>query len=376
MYLKHCEVESRVEYFKGDIQEIIKSRSTIKKWAYILHDKDDTAPHYHVYLNFGNSGVDTKQVAEWFGLQESCVSKIKGRGVDILLYLTHSNDSQRHKYQYSTDEVISNFDFQGEIAASKVLGDFSVHSYAEQLKYIHSRPRSEQSPLYNDLTKRWKVHCQWLTLHPDRNIKVIFICGKGGTGKTTYAKRLLKSENSDFCISSSSNDPLQDYMGQKAILLDDFRDRCFKNFEDLLKFLDNHTASSVQSRFTNKVFNGEMIVITSSVPLRYWYHGKNADGKYFSVSQEDFIQLYRRISCYVEVTESEIYVFDQIDKNGNPQGLAGTFRNDLVAKKQEKETPTDFCAMFEKICEPVTTDIFDIQQLDIAELRSKNGVTR
>ena len=370
MYLKHCEVESRVEYFKGDIQEIIKSRSTIKKWAYILHDKDDTAEHYHIYLNFGNSGVDTKQVAEWFGLQESCVSKIKGRGVDILMYLTHSNDSQQNKHQYSPDEVVSNFDFQGEIAASKVLGDFTVHSYAEQLEYIHSRPRSEQAPLYNDLTKRWKIHCQWLTLHPDRDIKVIFICGKGGTGKTTYAKRLLKSLKLDFCISSSSNDPLQDYMGQKAILLDDFRDRCFKNFEDLLKFLDNHTASSVQSRFTNKVFNGEMIVITSSVPLRYWYRGKNADGKYFSVSQEDFIQLYRRISCYVEVTETEIEVFEEIDTSGNPKGVGRVFKNDITATKKKEEQKTDFGAMFERICEPATSDVFDIQQMAI-NTRSK-----
>lgn len=370
MYLKHCEVESRVEYFKGDIQEIIKSRSTIKKWAYILHDKDDTAEHYHIYLNFGNSGVDTKQVAEWFGLQESCVSKIKGRGVDILMYLTHSNDSQQNKHQYSPDEVVSNFDFQGEIAASKVLGDFTVHSYAEQLEYIHSRPRSEQAPLYNDLTKRWKIHCQWLTLHPDRDIKVIFISGKGGTGKTTYAKRLLKSLKLDFCISSSSNDPLQDYMGQKAILLDDFRDRCFKNFEDLLKFLDNHTASSVQSRFTNKVFNGEMIVITSSVPLRYWYRGKNADGKYFSVSQEDFIQLYRRISCYVEVTETEIEVFEEIDTSGNPKGVGRVFKNDITATKKKEEQKTDFGAMFERICEPATSDVFDIQQMAI-NTRSK-----
>ena len=69
MYLKHCEVVSRVEFFKTDIQETIKSRSTIKKWAYILHDKDDTAPHYHIYLNFGRSGVDTKQIAEWFGIK-------------------------------------------------------------------------------------------------------------------------------------------------------------------------------------------------------------------------------------------------------------------------------------------------------------------
>lgn len=360
MYLKHCEVVSRVEFFKVDIQETIKSRSTIKKWAYILHDKDDTAPHYHIYLNFGKSGVDTHQIADWFGLQESCVSKIKGRGVDVLLYLTHGNDSQMNKHQYSADEVVSNFDFQGEIESSKVLGDFTLYSYAEQLEYIHSRPRSEQAVLYNDLTKRWKIHCQWLTLHPDRDIKVIFICGKGGTGKTTYAKRLLKSLNLDFCISSSSNDPLQDYMGQRAILLDDFRDRCFKNFEDLLKFLDNHTVSSVQSRFTNKVFNGEMIVITSSVPLWYWYHGKNADGKYFSVSEEDFIQLYRRISCYVEVTFDEIRVFDSIDKKGRPAGIATLFKNDISSTKKVEEKKTDFVGMFEKICEPVMAEEFNI----------------
>ena len=373
MFLKQCEVESRVEYFKGDIQEIIKSRKTIKKWAYILHDKDDTEDHYHIYLNFGNSGVDTKQVAEWFGLQESQVSKIKGRAVDMLKYLTHGNESQKNKYQYSPSEVVANFDFESEIKASEVLGDFTVHSYAEQLEYIHGCPRSEQVKLYNDLEKRWKGHCKWLTLHPERNMKVIFICGKGGTGKTTYAKRLLKSQGLDFCISSSSNDPLQDYMGQKAILLDDFRDRCFKNFEDLLKFLDNHTASSVQSRFANKVFNGEMIIITSSVPLRYWYHGKNADGKYFSVSQEDFIQLYRRISCYVEVTETEINVFDEIDDKGNPYGLARVFKNDIAEKKKQSEAKTDFGAMFEKICEPATTDIFDIQQLRIDGTEKQRG---
>ena len=77
----------------------------------------------------------------------------------------------------------------------------------------------------------------------------------------------------DFCVSSSSNDPFQDYMGQKAIILDDLRDKAFingngtDNFEDLLKILDNNTNSSDKSRFNNKVFNGEVIVITSSVPL-------------------------------------------------------------------------------------------------------------
>ena len=48
MYLKQCLVTSNVEFFKGDVQEIIKAHKTIKQWAYILHDKDDTAKHYHI----------------------------------------------------------------------------------------------------------------------------------------------------------------------------------------------------------------------------------------------------------------------------------------------------------------------------------------
>ena len=365
MFLKQCEVESRVEYFKGDIQEILKSRKTIKKWAYILHDKDDTENHYHIYLNFGNSGVDTKQVAEWFGLQESQVSKIKGRAVDMLLYLTHGNDSQKNKHQYDPSEVIANFDFVAEIEASKVLGDFREHSYAAQLEYIHSRPRSEQASLFTDLTKRWKVHCQWLTLHPDREIEVFFITGTGGTGKTTYAKKLLRSiVGNDFAISSSNNDFMQDYLGQRAFLLDDCRDKTFHSFEDCLKFLDNHTSSSVQSRFANKVFNGDYIVLTSATELHAWFRGKDQNGNYYNLVKEDYIQLYRRISCYVQVTKDEIFVYDEIDGYGKPKGVAQVFKNELggLEKKKEKR---DYGALFSKIAESATSDVFDIQQLDI-----------
>ena len=79
-------------------------------------------------------------------------------------------------------------------------------------------------------------------------------------------------------------------MGQKAIILDDLRDSSFE-FEDLLKILDNNTSSSVRSRFANKVFNGEIIIITSSVPLNYWYKDLQFN------RTETLDQLYRRISC-------------------------------------------------------------------------------
>lgn len=345
MYLKHCEVESRVEYFKGDIQEIIKSHKTIKKWAYILHDKDDTAPHYHIYLNFGSSGVDTKQVAEWFGLQESQVSKIRGRHTDMLLYLTHGNDSQKNKHQYSPTEVVANFDFETEIQNAKILGDFEHFSYAQQLAYVNSLPVSEKAAAFSRLEKLWKLHCQCLVLNPDRNVQVMFVQGKGGTGKTYYAKKFLAAQGYDYCVSSSSNDPFQDYLGQKAIILDDLRDRAFE-YEDLLKILDNNTASSVKSRFANKVFNGELIIITSTVPLSYWYR------EYQYAKDDTLLQLYRRISCYVVVTRERIEVYDQIDQKGRPCGLASVFKNELAEKvASDRPRKINFGETFKKFCE-------------------------
>ena len=182
----------------------------------------------------------------------------------------------------------------------------------------------------------------------------------------------------DFCISSSSNDMLQDYLGQRAIILDDCRDKSFSSFEDCLKFLDNHTASNVNSRFANKVFNGDVIVITSATELYKWFHGKDANGNYYNLSKEDLQQLYRRISCYVEVTKTEINVYHDIDEYGKPKGIAQVFKNKLAEQKEVKKEKLDYGALFSQICEPSKTDVFDIEQQRIAgterELKRKQNV--
>lgn len=351
MVLRQYEVVSRVEFFKEPIQDILKRYRTIKKWAYILHDKDqDASPHYHIYLNFGKSCVNSKLVAEWFGLQESQVNKVMGRATDMLQYLTHSNDSQKNKHQYSPSEVVANFDFESEIERSKILGDFKKYSYAQQLEYVNSLPVSEKTVAFTKLQNLWKLHCQWMMLNPERNIEIVFVQGKGGTGKTYYAKKFLTSLGYDFCVSSSSNDPFQDYLGQKAMILDDLRDTTFE-FADLLKILDNHTASSVKSRFANKTFNGEMIVITSTVPLSYWYR------EYQYSSFDTLNQLYRRVSCYVVVTKELVEVYDKIDEKGRPAGVSFAYKNELVKKEKTSTKKTDFGAAFGKICEDAVPDI-------------------
>lgn len=365
MNLKMCEISTDVDKLKVDLQATFMKYTTIKKWAYIIHDKDDTRPHYHIALHFGGASVNTKDVAEWFNLGytdkdgvehtgEQFVERVKcKRWSGIVTYLIHGQDSQKNKYQYPLSEVHANFDVETEVANEKIIGNFDDYSYAQQLQYVNGLPVSEKPAAYSKLRKLWELQCQILTLNTDRKIQVMFITGAGGTGKTYHAKEFLKSRNYDFCISSSSNDPFQDYMGQKAIILDDIRDWTF-SFEDLLKMLDNDTRSSVKSRFSNKVFNGEMIVITSSVPLVYWFKGKDNHGNYYNYSETDLYQLYRRIGCYVTVTETEVIVYDEIDNYGKPKGLGQVFKNKLAEMKKETKPKVDYKSMFGKICETPT----------------------
>ena len=353
MKLKQYEVVSRVEFFTEPIGDILRRYRTIKKYAYILHDKDrDTAPHYHIYLNFGKSGVDSKIVAQWFGLQESQINRIQGRATDMLEYLTHSNESQKNKYQDSPSEVVANFDFEEEIKKSKILGNFKEYSYAQQLEYVDSLPVADKTTAFNKLKKLWELRCEVLMLNPERDIEVMFIYGKSGTGKTTNAKAFARSRGYDFYVSSSSNDPLQDYRGQKCIILDDVRDTTFE-FEDYLKLTDNNTASSVKSKYYNKVLMCNLIIITSSIPLSFWFRDMMYSKK------EDLKQFYRRINAYVEVTDADISVFDAIDERGRPIDIPIIYRNPVATlKTQPKKKKTDFKSAFSQFCDVFPIDEF------------------
>ena len=367
MVLRQMEIVTDADKLNVDIQETCMKYKTIKQWAYILHDKDDTRPHYHIYLSFGNSSCDSEMVAKWFNIPENFIEKVKGRKTDVLLYLTHGNDSQKNKHQYSPSEVVANFDFQVEIENAKIIGDFENFSYAQQLQYVNTLPLSEKAQVYTKLKKLWELHCQCLSLKTDRKLHVMFVCGKSGTGKTYYAKKLLTAQNYDFCISSSRNDPFQDYAGQKAIILDDLRDDVF-DLDDLLKILDNNTSSSVRSRFANKVFNGEMIVITSPVPLVYWYKGgsviRNGIMHERHTDYDTLDQLYRRINCYVVVGEKEVTVYDGVDKFGKPEGDGKIYENEVYGLKNEQKEKFDYGSLFDKICvrkqKPMQTKLSDL----------------
>lgn len=344
---RHCEVILQASsYTQKDIEKSISEYKTIKEWAYILHDKDKNEkgavlPHFHIYLWFG-VGVDFNQIAGWFNTLPQNVEKVKTSKKAILKYLTHQNAPA--KYQYPKEEVISNFDIEAitsEKSPFNRFADFENYSYAQHLIYLKNEVDDNLKLKGHEILKKhWLLHCDYLDTKGDRKMKVIFMEGVAGSGKTTFAKQLSTTLKKDYYISSSSNDPLQGYKGQKVLILDDCRDSTFP-FNDLLKILDNNTSSSVRSRYQNKMFNGDIIIITSVVPLRKWYQG--IDSK---ISDESLNQLYRRISEYYKLTKNTITAFENVDDNGDPFIEVKSVKNFILA---QFEKPSKALSIFSEV---------------------------
>ena len=362
---KHCEYSQQIKHLKvslEEMQEIIDKHRTIKEWAYIIHDKDVYTqkdeeknpehkegtlkkPHIHLYLNFGQGSATFKDVARWFKDEPQYVGKVHGRKADMLLYLTHRNVPE--KYQYKDDEVVSNFDLKQAIEedqknhslvneADKIVFDFMQEkiTYAQankkikDLKKVCNNKELLRAILTADKTVEqiWKQQCRMST-KGKRNMKIIFIHGDSGSGKSTYAElyaKMLceKKGYRDFARSSASNDIMQDYMGEDIFILDDYRDvdemtGKAESLSDTLKMLDPHYASSSKSRYTNKTFMGKLIIITSTKDPLLWFEG----------TKEQRWQFFRRISLLIDIDKDYVREYQEQNEEKGVPFLCG-FKHD------------------------------------------------
>ena len=133
----------------------------------------------------------------------------------------------------------------------------------------------------------------------DRDMKVYYIFGESGCGKTSYAKQLARDKDYSYYVSSGSNDLLDNYRGQDCLILDDIRPGCIE-VSDFLKLLDNHTQSTVKSRYRNKMLECQLVIITTSMSLERFFVGLLGD------TAESFMQLKRRIEFYCEMSRDNI----------------------------------------------------------------------
>lgn len=290
--------------------------TTIKEWLsgldckYLIvkHDKDlPRAPHYHVFIKLANDRT-FKDVAKQCNVQVQYVERVKG-WKNALAYAFHLTEGAKEdgKHIYDDSAIISsqNVDISAIFKTAKEYDDEREHEKAlkeifyqygncdiskdELMKRITPKDYHKYSSLFRDMVNYRIMKVK------DRNMKVIYITGASGTGKTTLAKYMARVQNYDFFVSGSGKDVLDGYDKEECIILDDLRGDVFTKAE-LFKLTDNNTNSSVKSRFKNKDISYCKLMIITSIKtprdLYSWETWTDND------KDETFEQFARRIGNY------------------------------------------------------------------------------
>lgn len=289
---------------------IEKHKSAIRQYAYICHNRDND-DHIHLLLWF-YSPMPTDILIKSFGgiIAINHLEKIK-KDESACAYLTHANRPE--KVQYEVSEVITNIANFADITDKiKKLSNIQplIDDIINGVKTENDIFTLENADIYLKHKKtidnafEFRYEClRKRVLKMEKDIQVIFCDGDSRTGKSSYWVEQCKKLNLSYCKSSSSNDPLQDYVDEELLILDDLRDSAFR-IQDMLKFLDPHYRSSTQSRYHNKVFVGSVIVITTTQPLATWYsHCKT----------EQIVQFTARIHQHLYFEKDKIYMYAHKD---------------------------------------------------------------
>lgn len=302
-----------VFYSDCDIENIIKKITLCIsgiRYYYIKHSADDevSMTHWHLLLRFA-SPVRFEVLKDFFpyGKIENAKNVKK-----CIQYLIHFNDLEKTQYQWS--DIVTNVDIEESYKKSLVRDKLlMVKKKEDVIANIDSGKITKLNmfdyvdiELYTkyktDIDRAFEYVYLRQTNQSDRNIIVLFYEGASGCGKTWNAKEFCKEKNLSYYISSASDDFMQNYKGEDVLILDDIRDDM--PFTQMLRLLDNNTGSSIKSRYFDKTFIGNYIILTSFKPLQFWYSHLNTDV---------LVQLYRRIPHLLKFVDNkniEYYIYD------------------------------------------------------------------
>lgn len=341
--VKVCEICQRAEFLSEEIiKQTLADHKCIEKYAYILHDKDidengnPVSPHFHIILKFNkDDGRTLKHVAGWFGIEEQYVSKSTSRSrnkfLDMCKYLVHMG---KDKHQYDPSLVHSNFDYENFIAQTtkakrkQEIIDLIMAGTITPLNFTTLISPTDYDTFKKSIQNAFEY--KRLSDHSvDRQMEVIYIFGRTGSGKSTFAKYIADKRNLSVFISSGDNDIFDGYTQEKCIILDDFRGGNL-SFPEILKLLDNNSNSTISSRYHNKdIGYCQLLIITSVLDLDRFYQFNCPSGN------EPFLQLKRRCGTYMEMDEDIIHVY-RFDKDIQDYSFTGDCINPLNEILQSK----------------------------------------
>ena len=323
-----------------------KYDNDVIEYAYILHENDVNEKgeveqaHYHICMrktNKTNFKFDMLKHAFPVGKIE------QGRTWEYMLqYLLHKNHPERTPH--TEQEIVTNIDSGTLDLYLKSTPSVKKKSALERnfdklqddiLEYkilqYQFREQLGKNKLYRKLMAEFDskiertFNAQKAGLYEKdkatRSLEVIFIEGGGGCGKTALAIAYCQQRKWSYYIASDENDPMQDYASQHCLILDELRDDTF-SYSSFMRLLNTYTGTTVKSRYHNKAFIGEAIIIPSYLPLSEYYKPDVKKKKKY-VADENYygdnalVQLHRRIKTLVRAEKDLFYVYDHKKDGSN-----------------------------------------------------------
>ena len=343
--VRNFELMQYLQYLDLDnMKKVLDETSCIMKYAWIIHDKDVKEdgtlkdPHVHCYVKL-ESPREFNQVAKWFDVEPQYINKLKSKFKNCLQYLTHAND--KTKYQYSEDDVQSNYDWKAEVVAldtnerkEEILrmidtGVITRGNYFEYMDIV------ECAKYQKDMNVAFKYVDDRLRKEVDIDMECMYIQGASSSGKTTYAKKFAKSKGYSMFVSGTGADFMDGYSGEQCIILDDIRPSTM-SLSDLLKMLDNHTNTTAKSRYYNKVMtNCKLIIITTVLDMDTFFR------QVFNNENEPIVQLKRRCKTFLSMDRETMkcYMYDEVKRDYNYLSTVANPVKDIIksAVLTEKE---------------------------------------
>lgn len=284
------------------------------EYMIMLHDKDTGNDHAHVSLYFKNART-IKAVAKDLDTPENFIKAWDMRKDNLWAYLIHNTDNAKGKKASYADYVTNPKKCRTNLTNPEQYSQpiyippkIHIDELLHKVRHGELKYRQLLSPEYIDIYDKYyrrieqsrRIYEASLVISPP-SCTTTLITGLSGSGKTTKAQLLATQlTGDDYTTASSDNDMLQDYHGEKCLIIDDFRPQNI-DWINLLGLLDpTYRSRTHKSRYYNKPLATEYIILTSVLTL------EQIENYYMTIHREDLKQLRRRIQTVIHMENFQI----------------------------------------------------------------------
>lgn len=295
------------------LEQQTKKLPHLDHYGLILHDLDRGADHYHVAITL-TQPMRVKAIAKAYGQQPNVVEMWTGHTDNMWSYLSHQtkkakaekadytpyidnpaksrwdNDNTKSKAHHKDIAKTSSTNKEVELLAEQIILGITT-----KRDLLHPDKVMTYWKNKTKLDRAIQVRTESLIVNPP-NCKTYYIHGKSRSGKSSYARAIAEQRYpNQWAFASAGNDPLQDYMGEKCLILDDFRPQDYP-LNHLLALIDPyHRNRTHKSRYYNKGLATELILITNVAPLQ------DVVDHYTAYTNEDPRQITARIAKTIDM---------------------------------------------------------------------------